>query len=93
MRNRTYSSVWDAIEASREAAGRMKARAALMDAIRTQIELERWTQAQAARRLGVTQPRISNLMRGRINLFSLDTLVAMASSAGLRVEMKIRRAA
>jgi predicted XRE-type DNA-binding protein len=93
VKSRTYSSVWDAIEADSEAASQMKARAALMDAIRRQIERERWTQAQAAKRLGVTQPRISNLMRGRINLFSLDTLVAMANAAGLSVEMKIRRAA
>jgi predicted XRE-type DNA-binding protein len=93
VKSRIYSSVWDAIEADSEAASQMKARAALMDAIRRQIERERWTQAQAAKRLGVTQPRISNLMRGRINLFSLDTLVAMANAAGLSVEMKIRRAA
>jgi predicted XRE-type DNA-binding protein len=63
------------------------------------IELERhikrqgWTQAQAAKALGVTQPRISNLFRGKINAFSLDLLVKMAATAGLRVTMRVRKAA
>lgn len=51
------------------------------------------TQTQAAIALGVTQPRISALMRGRINLFSLDTLVKMATAAGLHVAMHIDAAA
>lgn len=93
MKSRTFASVWDALEETPEVAGQMKARAALIDAIRRQIERRHWTQAQAAKRLGVTQPRISNLMRGRIDLFSLDSLLAMAHAAGLIVEMKIRRAA
>jgi len=46
-------------------------------------------QTQAAKVFAVTQPRISNLMRGKINLFSIDLLVAMLSSAGVEVEMKI----
>jgi predicted XRE-type DNA-binding protein len=52
-----------------------------------------WTQKEAAVRFGVTQPRISDLMRGKIGLFGLDTLVNMAAAAGLHIEMRIARAA
>jgi len=51
------------------------------------------TQAQAAKLLGVTQPRVSDLLRGKINLFGLDALVKMATAAGLHVELRIRGAA
>jgi predicted XRE-type DNA-binding protein len=51
------------------------------------IEKQGWTQAQAARVMGVTQPRISNLVCGRIDLFSIDTLIAMLDRAGVRVEV------
>jgi len=64
-----------------------------MIALRNQIEKRRWTQAEAAKRLSVSQPRISNLMRGKITLFSLGTLVSMASAAGLVIEVKVRKAA
>jgi len=50
-------------------------------------------QIQAARLFGVTQPRVSDLMRGKINLFSLDSLVNMATVAGLHVEMRVREVA
>ena len=88
-----YASVWDALEPNAESAAQMKARATLMTAVRDRIVRARWTQGEAARRLGVTQPRISTLMRGKLSLFSLDTLVAMATAAGLKVEIKVRRVA
>lgn len=49
------------------------------------------TQTQAAKLLGVTQPRVSDLLRGKINLFALDALVNMATAAGLRLELRIRK--
>ena len=52
-----------------------------------------WTQGEAARRLEVTQPRVSDLMRGKIDLFGLDTLVNILAVAGLHVEMHISNAA
>lgn len=64
-----------------------------MAAVIAQIEKNDLTQAQAAKQFGVTQPRISDLMRGKIDLFSLDTLVNMLAAAGLRVEMKLKKAA
>jgi predicted XRE-type DNA-binding protein len=51
------------------------------------------SQSEAAKLLGVTQPRISDLMRGKIDLFSLDTLVNMIGAAGLHVEMRVSDAA
>ena len=57
--------------------------------------VERWgqIQAQAARRLGVTQPRLNDLLRGRLDRVSLDALIALADRAGLAVELRIGLAA
>ena len=49
------------------------------------------SQAQAAKVLGVTQPRVSDLMRGKIELFRLDALVNMAAAAGLRIRMQVEQ--
>ena len=51
------------------------------------------TQAEAARKFGVTQPRINDVLRGKIDKFSLDALVNMLGKAGLRVEVQVRKAA
>ena len=51
------------------------------------------TQQAAARALGVTQPRLNQLLKGKIELFSLDALVNMATNAGMRVELRVRKAA
>lgn len=67
----------------------MKLRSVLMAALKVHIARLNMSQADAAQLLGVTQPRVSDLMRGKINLFGLDALVNMAAAAGLRVELKI----
>ena len=64
-------------------------RAQLMTALRKFVVKEELTQAEAAKRLKVTQPRVSDLMRGKISRFSLDTLVSMSSDAGLQVDLRI----
>ena len=89
----TYASVWDAISDTPEEAENMKLRSALMIALKDYIVRAGLTQAQAAKRFGVTQPRVSDLMRGKIDLFAIDTLVNMATAAGLHVEMRILEAA
>ncbi|CDX60979.1 Xre family transcriptional regulator [Mesorhizobium plurifarium] len=93
MSNETFASVWDAIEDTPAEAENMKLRSTLMMALERHIRAKGWTQAEAARRLGVTQPRVSDLLRGKINLFALDTLVNMAIAAGLHVEMRVSEAA
>jgi predicted XRE-type DNA-binding protein len=60
------------------------ARSELMGELAELIRRQGWTQKEAAARLGVTQPRISDLTRGKIDLFSLDTLVDMAAVAGMQ---------
>jgi predicted XRE-type DNA-binding protein len=89
----SFTSVWDAIEDTPAEAENMKLRSALMMALEDHIRGQGWTQAEAACRLSVTQPRISDLLRGKIHLFGLDTLVNMVVAAGLRVEMHIAKAA
>jgi predicted XRE-type DNA-binding protein len=93
MSNKRFSSVWDAIEDTPESAENMKLRSVLMMALKDHITRAELSQSQAAKLLGVTQPRISDLIRGKINLFALDALVKMAVAAGMRVEMRVRKAA
>lgn len=92
MSNQSFTSVWDAIEDTPEEAENMKLRSALMLALKEHLTRAGMSQADAARLLGVTQPRISDLMRGKINLFGLDALVNMATAAGLRIELKVTTA-
>lgn len=93
MSNQRFSSVWDAIEDTPEEAESMKLRSVLMRALKHHITHAEMSQAQAAKLFGVTQPRISDLMRGKINLFGLDALVNMATAAGLHIEMRVLEAA
>ena len=88
-----YHSVWDAIEGSGEAAANMKVRAELMIALQERVKRQAGTQSDKATRLGINQPRLNDLLRGRIGKFSLDALVNLASRAGLRVNLQVRRAA
>jgi predicted XRE-type DNA-binding protein len=93
MSTKRYASVWDAIEDTPAEAENMKLRSALMIALKEHLKGKGWTQAEAAERLGVTQPRVSDLMRGKIELFALDSLVNLATAAGLKVQMRVREAA
>jgi predicted XRE-type DNA-binding protein len=93
MKKQRFASVWDAIEPSRTAAANMKARAEAMIAIRDAVARWRITQAAAAKRLGVTQPRMNDLLRGRINKFSLDALINLAARAGLSIRVQVSRKA
>jgi predicted XRE-type DNA-binding protein len=88
-----FKSVWDAIEDTPAQAENMKVRSALMIALKERIETEGLSQANAAKLFGVTQPRISDLLRGKVTLFSIDTLINMLATAGLHVELHIAQAA
>jgi predicted XRE-type DNA-binding protein len=91
--SKRFSSVWDAIEDTPAEAENMKLRSRLMMILKDHIKAEGWTQAEAAKRLNVTQPRISDLMRGKIDLFGLDSLVTMLRASGLQLEFRVRQAA
>ncbi|HHX2613425.1 TPA: helix-turn-helix domain-containing protein [Legionella pneumophila] len=84
-----FDSVWDALESDPVKAENMKLRSALMIAINDHIEVMGLTQAQAAKRLHITQPRVSALTKGKIEEFRLDTLINMVHRLGLHVTMQI----
>lgn len=71
----------------------LRVRAQLMVEIEKYVRAKGLTQKAAAKQFGVTQPRISDLTRGKIGLFSVDTLIAMLTHAGLKVDVKVRRPA
>jgi predicted XRE-type DNA-binding protein len=93
MTQRKFSSIWDAIEDSPEQAASMKARAKLMIALSKKVSSWNISQSQAARRLAITQPRLNDLLKGRINKFSLDMLVNLCARAHFRVDIHIKPAA
>jgi predicted XRE-type DNA-binding protein len=91
--NERFESIWDAIEDTPAQAENMKLRSSLMLTLKDHIVQSGMSQSRAAKLFGVTQPRISDLMRGRIDLFAIDSLINMLATAGLRVELRIRKAA
>lgn len=70
----------------------LRIRSALMATLRQVIQDRGLTQARAAALLGVTQPRVSDLVRGKIVLFSIDTLVDMLARAGFQVRLRVAEA-
>jgi predicted XRE-type DNA-binding protein len=90
-KDRKFSSVWDAIESTPQQAAGMRARSELMMALQEWVKAAGKTQAAAAKLFGVTQPRMSDLMRGRLHLFSLETLMDMATTAGMEPHIAIKR--
>ena len=84
----TFSSVWDAVADTPGQAANLQARAELMRQIVQIVKAADWTQAEAAEHCGVTQPRINDLLRGRVSRFSLDALVNIATALGRRVHLE-----
>ena len=91
-KNESYASVWDAIADTPEQAAHLRARAELMQQIAAIVKKGKWTQAEAASQCGVTQPRMNDLLRGRIARFSLDALVDIATALGRRVHVELKAA-
>ena len=88
---RSSGSVFRDLGFSAEESANLKIRSDLMIRLSSLIEARGLTQAQAAERCGVTQPRISDLVRGKIDRFSVDTLIAMLGHAGVRVQVVLGR--
>ncbi|EPC4825469.1 XRE family transcriptional regulator [Salmonella enterica] len=86
MKTQTFDSVFDAISDTPEQAENMKIRAKLMNVLNSWIENQGYSQAEAALALGVTQPRISELARGKIQVFSVDKLISMMAHAGMHIQ-------
>jgi predicted XRE-type DNA-binding protein len=91
-KSESYASVWDAIADTPGQAANLRARAELMQQIAALVKRQDWTQAEAASRCGVTQPRINDLLRGRVSRFSLDALVNISTALGCRVRLEIEAA-
>ena len=84
-----FKSVFDAIAETPQEALNMKLRAGLIREIRAKIEVAGWTQAETAKRLGITQPRVSDLLSGKLSKFSLDALVNILAAMGSEVKLKV----
>jgi len=93
MRTCTFANVWDALEDSSEEAATMTMRSNVMIAINEKMRSWNTIQARAARRLGITQPRLNDLIQGKISKFSLDSLLTLATRAGFKVRIDVRSAA
>ena len=91
MTGQSFSNVWEALSDSAGEAATMTMWSEVMMALADTVAGWKMTQAQAARRLCIRQPRLNDLLRGKIDKFSLDTLLTLASRAGLRVRLDIRR--
>lgn len=89
MERQSFANVWDALEDTQAEAANMTMRSNLLIAIERKVRGWNITQIEAARRLGITQPRLNDLLRGRVHNFSLDTLIVLASQAGLSVRLDI----
>ena len=85
----TYASVWDALADTPEQAANLRARAELMQQIAAIVKESKWTQVEAAAHCGITQPRMNDLLRGRVSRFSLDALVNVATAIGRRVHLEL----
>ncbi len=85
----TYANVWDALADTPEQAANLRARAELMQKIAAIVQESGWTQVEAASHCGVTQPRMNDLLRGRVSRFSLDALVNIATAIGRRVHVEL----
>ncbi|HUZ66670.1 MAG TPA: XRE family transcriptional regulator [Beijerinckiaceae bacterium] len=93
MERQRFDNVWDALENTPAEPANMTMRSRLLIAIEQRVQNWHVTQVEAARRLGITQPRLNDLLRGKITNFSLDTLINLAAQAGLAVRIDIAEAA
>lgn len=89
MNVETFDNVFDALADTQAGAANMTARADLLLAIRERIKEWNLTQEDAAARLGLTRPRLNDLMRGKLDKFSLDALVNIAAAAGFRLHIEL----
>jgi predicted XRE-type DNA-binding protein len=91
MKHEYFESVWDAIAPDKAVAANLKARADVMIAIQETVKSWHITQAAAAKRLNITQPRLNELLRGHIDKFSLDALLNLAPLAEVTVKVEVVR--
>jgi predicted XRE-type DNA-binding protein len=84
-----FDSVWNALGFSPADKANIEVRSFLMIQLEIIFEENGWTQAVAAKKCGVSQPRINDLLRGKINRFSIDALVNMVGALGRKVKIEL----
>lgn len=92
LKRQRFANVWDALEDTPRKATNMTMRSDVLIALRQRIGTWKVIQAEAARRLQITQPRLNDLLRGRIDKFSLDALIELAGRADIHVRLRIDKA-
>lgn len=92
MNIESFDNVWDALADTAGEAANMQAKAELMRQIISIINKTGWTQSEAAKHCGITQPRMNDMLRGRISRFSLDALVNIAAAIGQKVHIELQAA-
>ncbi len=93
MEIETFDNVFDALADTPAEAANLKARSALLSAIKSRVRSWDVPQAAAAARLGITRPRVNDLLQGKLGKFSLDALVNLATASGLTLEITVAEAA
>lgn len=89
MANERYTSVWDALADTPEEAVNLRVRSELIMALTSVVKGWHMSQPEAAARLHVTQPRLKDLLKGKIDKFSLDSLVNMLTSVNLKIQIEV----
>ena len=89
MESQTFNSVFDALADTPAEAANMKARSELLSALKAQVNSWDMSQETAATRLGITRPRLNDLLRGKMGKFSLDALVNLTAAAGLELQIRV----
>ena len=93
MTVKKFESVWEALEDDFSMAANLKLRSSLMMKIAEYVEDSGLTQKEAAKKLGTTQPRLNDVLKGRIDKCTVDRLVNMLTAVGYSIDLQIFRAA
>ena len=93
MKREKFDNVWLALEPNAADAINLAMRSALMTSVEEAVAAWKLPQGAAAKRLGITRPRLNDLLRGKISKFSLDALTMLATRAGLTVKMSVKKTA
>ena len=91
MKPQKFANVWDALADTPEQSINLTLRSNLMSSIEDVVEGWKIPQGEAAKRLGITRPRLNDLLRGKMSKFSLDMLTAIATRAGLKVQLSVKK--
>lgn len=93
MTGERFNTIWEALAQTPEEAKILRMRSELMSDIAAFIKAKAFTQAQASDFLGITQPRVSDLLRGKLSKFNLETLIGLSERCGQQISLQKSRAA